>query len=282
MSRLRLSSLDRYCRYRVGLARSRIINYFDDCLDPRANVFYASLVDNGYNHVAQIDVLPQHRILYLCIPKCASTTIRMALSAMIRQAPATPEQVHLRRYSGLKSPKQVGSSTFRRLVHDRATLRFSFVRNPYDRLVSAWADKFQSKPLVAGDPFIEAYLKLRKAMDLPLPKQADETLSFADFVHFAAATADRRVDAHWQLQDDMLNLPGIGFDFIGKVESFSQDFVRVMEHVGADHAMATAINAHFNKSRRKPWRDYYTAALADQAYRAYERDFDRLHYRRAV
>jgi hypothetical protein len=282
MSRLRLSSLDRYCRYRAGLACSRIINYLDGCLDPQANVFYASLVENGYNQVAQIDVLPQHRILYLCIPKCASTTIRMALSAMIRQAPASSEQVHLRRYSGLKSPKQVGHSTFHRLVHDQATLRFSFVRNPYDRLVSAWADKFQSKPLVAGDPIIEAYLKFRKVMDLPLPKEADQTLSFADFVHFASATADRRVDAHWQLQDDVLNLPGIGFDFIGKVESFSQDFARVMEHVGGHHAMATAINLHFNKSRRQPWRDYYTGALADQAYRAYERDFDRLHYRRAV
>jgi hypothetical protein len=119
-------------------------------------------------------------------------------------------------------------------------------------------------------------------MDLPLPKETDQTLSFTDFVHFASATAGRRVDAHWQLQDDMLNLPGIGFDFIGKVESFSQDFARVTEHVGADHAMAMAINAHFNKSRRQPWRDYYTGALADQAYRAYERDFDRLHYRRAV
>jgi hypothetical protein len=80
----------------------------------------------------------------------------------------------------------------------------------------------------------------------------------------------------------MLDMPGIKFDFIGKVESFSRDFARVLEHVGADHATAAAINAHFNRSRRQPWRDYYTSALADQAYRAYERDFDRLLYPRAV
>jgi len=201
---------------------------------------------------------------------------------MIRRAPTSCEQVHLRRYSGLKSPKQVGPSTFHRLVNDRTALRFSFVRNPYDRLVSAWADKFQNKPLVAGDSIIETYLKHRKAMDLPLPKSADQTLSFADFVHFASATADRRIDAHWQLQGDILDLPGIGFDFIGKVESFSRDFARVLEHVGADHAMKAAINAHFNKSWRQPWRDYYTGALADRAYRAYERDFDRLSYARAL
>ena len=284
MSRLCFTPLDRYCRYRLGLARSRVINYFDSCWDPGARMFYAGLVEKGFNQLAYIDVLPRHRILYLCIPKCASTTIRMALSTLIRQTPALslPEQVHLRRFSGLKSPKQVGPSTFHRLVSDPTALRFSFVRNPYDRLVSAWADKFQGKPLVAGDPTIETYLKHCRMIDHPLPKDADRTLSFADFVHFAAATADRRVDAHWQLQDDLLDIPGIGFDFIGKVESFGQDFVRVMEHVGADHVGAEAINAHFNKSQRHSWRDYYTSALAQQAYRAYERDFDRLLYPRAV
>ena len=245
-------------------------------------MFYAELVEKGFDQLAHMDVLPQHRILYLCIPKCASTTIRMTLSRLIRQVPDSSEQVHLRRYSGLRSPKQVGPSTFYRLVNDPAALRFSFVRNPYDRLVSAWADKFQGRRLIAGNAIIETYLKHCEMAGHPLPKDADQTLSFADFVHFAAATAERRIDAHWQLQDDLLNIPGIGFDLIGKVESFSQDFVRVMEHVGADRASAEAVNAHFNRSQRHCWRDYYTSALAERAYRAYERDFDRLLYPRAV
>jgi sulfotransferase famil protein len=206
----------------------------------------------------------------------------MALSAMNEQSSVPSEQIHLRRYSGLKSPKQVGISAFYRLVNDQASLRFSFVRNPYDRLVSAWVDKFRNKPLVAGDSYIETYLENRKTMDLPLPKNADRSLSFADFVYFASATADRRIDAHWQLQDDLLNMPGIKLDFIGKVETFSKDFARIMKHVGTDRALVEAIKVHFNKSQHQPWRDYYTSALADQAYRAYERDFDRLLYPRVV
>jgi hypothetical protein len=107
-------------------------------------------------------------------------------------------------------------------------------------------------------------------------------LSFADFVHFTAATAGRRIDVHWQSQDDMLNVPGVGFDFIGKLESLSQDLVWVIEHVGASRAVVAAINAHFNKSPHRPWRDYYTSALAEEVYRTYERDFDRLGYPRAI
>jgi Sulfotransferase family len=273
-------SLHRYCRYRVGLARSRVTHFFDSCFHPEASHFYADLIDRGFDQLSHIDVLPRQRVVYLCIPKCASTTIRMALSAMIGHGEVSSEQVHLRRQSGLRSPKQVGASTFYRLVKDESALRFSFVRNPYDRLVSAWADKFQDKPLAAGDPIVDIYLEQRRAMDLPLPKSADETLSFADFVHFTAATADRRIDVHWQSQDDILNVPGIAFDFIGKLESFDQDFARVIEHVGASSAAAAAINARFNKSRHRPWRDYYTGALAAEVYRTYERDFDRLGYTR--
>jgi hypothetical protein len=276
------SSLAHYCRYRAGLARSRWVKLFDRIFNPQATKFYTDLIAKGFHQVSYIDVLPRQRILYLAIPKCASTTIRMALSAMIGEVPSCAEQVHLRRHSALKSPKQVGPAAFHRLVKDERALRFSFVRNPYDRLVSAWADKFQGRPLAPGNAIVEAYLQRRKAMDLPLPKGPGETLSFADFVQFVAATADDPIDMHWQSQDNLLNLPGVNFDFIGRLETFGQDFTRVIEHVGGDRSLAMVIDSQLNKSRHDAWRDYYTGALADQVYRTFERDFDRLQYPRTV
>jgi hypothetical protein len=149
-------------------------------------------------------------------------------------------------------------------------------------LVSAWADKFQNRLLLPGNSFIEKYLKHRGAVDPLLPGGTDQTLSFADFVRFASATAEHRIDFHWQSQDDILTMPGINFDFIGKVESFEEDFTRVMGYVGCGQVVGQASIAHLNKSPHRPWRDYYTPALADQVYRAYERDFDRLRYPRAI
>jgi hypothetical protein len=93
------------------------------------------------------------------------------------------------------------------------------------------------------------------------------------------ATADRRLDAHWQLQDDLLDMPGIKLDFIGEVESFSEDFARVLAHVGARRR---PLGNHFNSSAHEPWPQYYSSALAENVYRAYERDFDRLRYPRAI
>jgi hypothetical protein len=269
-----------HCGYYLDRARAYAINWLDGQRDPQAAAFYSALLAKGRHPKTLIDLVPTHGILYLSIPKCASTTIRMALSTLIGHAPPSLEQIHKRRYSGLKSPFQVGFATFHRLALDPKTLRFSFVRNPYDRLVSAWADKYQDRPLVPGNSFlIDKYLKFRSMTGRSLPG-AGEALSFAAFVDFATATAAERLDPHWQPQDDILDTPGIALDFIGRVESFEQDFARVLQHVGVNQVMRDWINARLNQSPHRPWQDYYTPAIADQAYRAYERDFDRLRYPR--
>ena len=47
-------------------------------------------------------------------------------------------------------------------------------------------------------------------------------------------------------------------------------------------ALRDAINGRLNASEHRPWRDYYTTAMAAQVYHAYERDFDRLRYPRGI
>lgn len=270
------------CRYFLGRASSRVANWRDHWLDPSAMTFFKAMSDGGFDPDAHIDVLPQHRLIYICVPKSASTTIKSALSALERGVPISQDKLHRRRCSGLKSPTHVGLSTFHRLANSAATLRFSFVRNPYSRLVSAWADKFQGKPLIAGNSFIEQYRAHRAAIGYALPDGPDETLSFPQFVEFAAATADRRVNAHWQLQSDLIAMPGIKLDLIGKVETFRDDFNRVLDHAGAGDRFRQAIGVPLNTSRHRQWQDYYTDALAARVHHAYERDFDRFGYMRAI
>jgi hypothetical protein len=275
-------SLRRSTRYCFDRLSSHVINWRDRWLDPSASSFYEAMSDRGFKPEAHIDVLPRHRLIYVCVPKSASTTIKSALSALEHGVPASLQSLHKRRDSGLKSPSHVGLSTFYRLANNASTLRFSFVRNPYARLVSAWADKYQNKPLVAGDSFVDLYFTHRVALDDALPRGQHETLSFPQFVEFATATADRRIDAHWHLQDDLLDMPGIKLDLIGKVETFPGDFSRVLDHARATDQIRQAIGFHLNPSRHNPWQEYYTDTLAARVYRAYERDFDRFGYARAI
>jgi hypothetical protein len=268
-------------RYRLEHVRSWFINQRDRLFDPQASLFFDALNAGGFRPNAHIDVLAGLRLIYVSVPKCASTTIKTVLSALNGPDADLRERPHQRRYSGLKSPRLVGLSAFHRLATNPDTMRFAFVRNPYARLVSAWADKFSDKPLVPGDSFVDDYLAWRGAIDAGLPQGPDKTLSFAQFVVFATATAHRRVDAHWQLQADLVAMPGIPLDFIGKVEMFHHDFTRVLDHVDADRDLNAPLALRLNTTRHRPWPDYYSADLAARVYRAYEPDFDTFGYPRA-
>ena len=263
-------------------AQSRFFNSLGRVLHPEASSFYDDLTAGGFSPNAHIDVLPRCGLLYVSVPKCASTTIKLLLSRLTLRRQIPPTQLHKRRHSGIKSPAVAGAATLHQLAKDPNALRFSFVRNPYARLVSAWADKFQGKPLLPGDPFIDGYLQHRATNDRSLPAGPSQILTFDQFVRFASATAGLRLDAHWNVQDDLLTMPGIALNFIGKVESFETDIVRVLRHANACEGVCRAIGAPLNASQHCAWQDYYTRERSDIVYRAYERDFDRFGYSRSI
>ena len=115
-------------RGRLRLLRDRFFN-------PDAYAFYSRTMEHGYPGL--IDVLPEHRLIYVAIPKCASLTIRIALGTLIKGRRPSLEDIYRRRRAGLRGPRQVGPSIYHRVALDPSALRFSFVRNPYARLVSA-------------------------------------------------------------------------------------------------------------------------------------------------
>jgi hypothetical protein len=247
---------------------------------PEAHTFYTRLIEEGYQPNVLIDVLPEERVIYVCVPKCASARIKKTLSSLHGRNIRSSEEAYERHHSGLKNPKRVGLSTFRRLANDPHALRFSFVRNPYARLVSLWAHQFRNRPLVPGLSSIISYLGCCERVDPRLPKGADSTISFLDFVTFVTATAKHRVDAHWTPQNVITALPGVALDLVGKVETFANDFSRVLDHLGAPPAVRAHSLLPFNTSDHDAWPTYYSTTLASAVYRAYEEDFDHFQYPR--
>ena len=170
----RIRCLAQYFEYGFAGAGSHL-NWRDCFVDAPAATFHKTLT-LGYEPEAHIDVLPQFNLIYVGVPKCASTTIKAALAVLNGKASPALGDLHTRRRTGLLSPSRVGLSTFYRIATDPTSLRFAFVRNPYARLVSAWADKLKSKPLVPGDAFVEVYLQHRFAAGTSLPYGKDQII----------------------------------------------------------------------------------------------------------
>lgn len=250
-------------------------------LNPAAVVFCNNLVTNGYEPMSHLNVLPRHKLIYVVVPKAASTRIRKTLATvegrLSRSLRSDPPK-----YRGPYGPRNISIGSFFELATSPNTLRFSFVRNPYARAVSCWANKFSEKPLVRGDTLINAYLALRCEIDATLPAGDDRTLSFAEFVLFVSSIATARINSHFQVQNDIVRVPGMNLDLIGRVESFDFDFSRVLDHLGARDEIRRDATLTINKSCHKKWSNYYTPELADRIYRAYEQDFDCFHYARSI
>jgi hypothetical protein len=251
-------------------------------VDRPASEFYDRLVSEGYEPELLLNVLPQHKLVYIVVPKAASTRIRMTLARIGGRHSRSLKPSRRDNFRGPYGPRSMTNGAFVRLVTSPDALRFSFVRNPYARALSCWADKFRAKPLVPGDPFIDLYLARRAEVDAAFPAGPEETLSFRDFVVFAAAMARTRCDVHIQAQADILSVPGIDLNFIGKVEDFARDFARVLDHLAARDAVRRDAIASVNASLHDPWWTYYTPEFADRVYRAYECDFDRFRYPRSI
>lgn len=258
---------------------SRSIGAFTN---PDALAFYQKMTSSGYEAEELIKVLPRHKVIYVTIPKAASTRIRSTLARVEGKLSRSLKPSKRARYRGPYGPRNVTIGSFHKLATNPATLRFSFVRNPYARAVSCWADKFATKPLVKGDYFIDSYLAARHEIDPRLPRGRSHTLSFADFVVYVAAIANAREDSHLRAQYDILQIPGIKLNFIGKVESFSSDFAFILDYLNADRDVCREATVAANKSYHSNWNTYYTADLADLIYRAYEQDFDHFGYPRAL
>ena len=180
----------------------------------------------------------RQNIAYLSIPKVACGSLQIA---MLDKALPPNVRVHDWDYNRTRNYLE---------ICDRFI--FTFVRNPYDRLVSCYTNKF------LGD---EEFLFHAYDMDVED--------SFEIFAKKVATIPDYIAQEHFKSQYAFIYRNGQPeADFIGHFESLETQFAPLQEKYGLNNL------THDNKSQRKDWREYYTIELAQLVYRRYRKDFD--------
>jgi hypothetical protein len=130
--------------------------------------------------------------------------------------------------------------------------RFTFVRNPWDRMVSNWK-MFNRKP--------GRIQQLRSMTDQDLS-------AFDAFVRFAIDHPNH----HWQPQ--VRFLPD-SVDFIGRLETFDRDFAVVCDRIGrADRSYEAA-----NSLPSAHYSSFYSPETIEQVASFYSEDVEAFSYR---
>ncbi len=168
-------------------------------------------------------------------------------------------------------PFQLGESVFNEILDSSAYYRFSFVRNPYTRLLSAYLDK-----VVRGRP--EAKQIVDEAQRLGLLKP-DENLSFVVFLRCIESMLSRGefLDKHWRPQRHQLHLDRIRYNLIGKVEQLQEDIAKVAAALGAPPADASRTFGHETRASEQMGRQYDDESRELVA-RIYKADFEAFDY----
>ena len=186
----------------------------------------------------------------MVVPKVACSSIKTALLPIfgMEEPPDGAYGVHALFDD---SPHQIEKAALvagRRSTY-RDHFKFVFVRNPYDRLVSCWAQKLA--PGAHGEGIGLKYGEERLWVGM----------SFEEFAETVCRVPDERANGHFRSQHIIACGNGpkkrVLADFVGRYERLDEDFAHVAEQVGLDVRLP-----HLLPSDRGSYRDFYDRRLA--------------------
>ncbi len=187
-----------------------------------------------------------HNALFIHIPKSAGRSI-------------------VRGLFDVKSVEHAPAEWYQRLDPDRFDryFKFSFVRNPWDRAVSAYT-------------YLQAGGSAASREDTQWCEFIKRFDSFDDFVKQWMSAENIMRNALFTPQCLFLNniFGQVEMDFIGRFESLSQDFNHVATTLQLDCQLP-----HLNKSRELHYADFYTPESRDIIASLYQTDIELFDYR---
>lgn len=214
----------------------------------------------------------KHRVVYCYIPKVACTTWKKTMAHLVG---LQSKSVHDQRFNLLSS-------------HSKAKVRFIlqnyykfiFVREPFERLLSAYKDKFTRKNNV-----LKKYAKkIKRSVRERLGTNStagDAEIKFKEFITYLIDVNNKgsRLNEHWHHYDQLCHPCEINFDFIGHYETLEEDAPFVLHEAGVDQLVSFP-PVHFTSTKDNLQRYYSEVSREDviQLQRIYRRDFEMFGY----
>lgn len=162
---------------------------------------------------------------------------------------------------------------------------FAFVRNPWNRAVSAHKTlmKWRARYEALGDEAWSHYNFWGLSAEKMILELMNDDLSFENFVHFIKNVERNHhevINQHWRSQAGILQIETyprglIEYDFIGKLESVEVDFSYVTNKLNLEPETLPGLNA----SEKYNYKEYYkNTKLIDDVGEYYTRDIEVFGY----
>uniref|UniRef100_A0A8C6AGT1 Carbohydrate sulfotransferase n=1 Tax=Monodon monoceros TaxID=40151 RepID=A0A8C6AGT1_MONMO len=209
----RRSFLQAFCKKYGGVSR------------PQSHLFHM---------VSRIYVEDKHKILYCEVPKAGCSNWKRILMVLNGLAPSAYNISHDAVHYGKHLKKLDGFDLKGIYARLNTYTKTVFVRDPMERLVSAFRDKFEHPNSYYHPVFGKAIIKKYR------PNACEEELNngsgvkFKEFIHYLL-DSHRPVgmDIHWEKISKLCYPCLIHYDFVGKFETLEEDANYFLQLIGA-------------------------------------------------
>jgi Sulfotransferase family len=145
----------------------------------------------------QMRILRSRKLVYNPIAKCGSSSVSAAIVAMSDipdELKALPLDTHTTGLQLGDLPRQEALD----ILHDPAYLKFTVIRDPFERLVSAYLEKFVVNRSHPGNQFhTRGVIATVTGRSHPSQEDFNRSISFAEFVDYIVAQHPESLDPHW-------------------------------------------------------------------------------------
>ena len=201
--------------------------------------------------------IPGTQAIYIVNPKCGCSTIKQSMLSLNHPEIALDGHRAIHDFC-----KNMGYMKSNLPADVDSFFVFTFVRNPMERIVSLYRNKFLDHEKVSRYGFVYTnYLG-------GLIHRDD---SFVTFCRKISKIPDNFSERHFKSQSSLIYGTNIQFDFVGKMENFESDFLKVSEKTGLKMPVeSNKTGAHIAKPE-------VTEEIYDLICRRYAKDYAKFY-----
>ncbi|XP_056402775.1 carbohydrate sulfotransferase 9-like isoform X2 [Hyla sarda] len=194
---------------------------------------------------AQLYVEHSHKFIYCEVPKVGCSNWKRIILLLNESFDLSADE--LKHYQVHASQQLIKLSSYPPSLQKELLANYTkvmFTRDPIERVVSAFRDKF----LHEDDVYYSKTFAniIRRALNI----HSETNITFEQFAQFIIRENPSYRDTHWRPMYQLCDPCNIQYDFIGKFETLAQDADFVLKTIGApENLKYPTIKHHSNESR---------------------------------
>ena len=163
--------------------------------------------------------------------------------------------------------------------------KFLVVRDPHERILSAYLDKFVNRDPEFLDIYGKLANKLRREGRMTKPTPIDSPLSFSDLIDVIITeySAGNRLDQHWDTYENLCQTCNLRFDYIAKFDTYSSDsqplIKRMCQGLACQKHMYEENKAKTSSDNVRKYYGQLSPGQLSAIRRIYQRDMDGFGYK---